>query len=186
MFNLISPIYVSKRGSHMVLRIVQRMNAKHPFLDGAYLWFSPRNFFFADTLPNVKLSLKWDRLPGIRRVAPSNRAIDPDSRTPPKKVHPNPVYLPSMKLIVRTLCPNMVHLSVSQPKPASPTPTPVPTPIPVPTPTPVDDGGEDHGNNAVASSSRVRIEDLRAPSVEEIIIGDDVEFDWEWWGSCGS
>ena len=152
-------------------QIVQQMNAKHPFLDEAYLWFSPRDFFFVGSLPESKLSLKWDRLPRIRRIAPTTRMIDPDSNTPPKKVPANPVNLPSMRTIVRALCPNMIPLRL-----APPTTTPV-----------VDRrDGDDNGDGAVASTSRVRVEELqRRPPTEEIDIGDG-EFDWGWWGSSKS
>ena len=148
------------------------MNAKHPFLDKAYLWFSPRNFFFTDTLPDTKLSLRWDRWSVIQRVVPRSRMIDPDSTTPPRRVPDNPLYLPSMRTIVRALCPGMVqHKSVS------------------PAPIPVDDREDDHSGTAVVNTStgRTEVEDLPgSPVMEEIVIGDDVEIDWDWWGSCGS
>ena len=145
------------------LRIMQQMNAKHPFLDKAYLWFSPRDFFFVGKLPDAKLSLRWDRSPRIRRVAPCNRIIDPDSSVLPKKVPVHPVYLPSMRTIVRTLCPNMHPLRQ----------------VPPVTPAPVSDTV-----TAVASTSGVQIQDLRGPfPMEEIVLGDDVEIDWDWWGS---
>ena len=149
------------------------MNAKHPFLDKAYLWFHPRDFFFMGKLPDSKLSLRWEQLPRIRKIAPTSRIIDPDSRTPPKRVPANPVYLPSMRTIVRTLCPTMVQF---KPEPYS-TPT-----IPV-----VDRGDGYRGDAAVATTSGVQLGDLqRQFAMEEIVIGDDVEIDWDWWGSRGS
>ena len=148
---------------------MQEMKAKHPFLDAAYLWFSPRNFFFVGSIPDSKLSLRWDRLPRIRRIAPSTRVIDPDCSIPPKKVHVNPVHLPGMRTIVRTLCPNMLHL-----KPAVPV-----APVPV-----ANRGGGSYGGNEGASTSRVRVEDLRGPlPTEEIVTEDGDKFDWDWWGS---
>jgi len=151
------------------------MNAKHPFLDKAYLWFSPKNFFFMGKLPDAKLSLRWERLQRIRRVAPTSRIIDPDSDTPPKKVPVNPVYLPSMRTIVRTMCPNLSQSLKT---------------VPPPTPTkPVVGRGEGHGcgGSVVASTSRVRVDHLRGPlRVEEVVVGDDVEIDWDWWGSSRS
>jgi hypothetical protein len=40
----------------------------------------------------------------------------------------------------------------------------------------------------VATTSRVQVEapQKRLPIAEEIGVGDDVEFDWEWWGSSKS
>ena len=147
------------------------MDAKHPFLDGAYLWFSPRDFFFTDKLPNKKLSLQWDRLSRIRKLAPTRRIIDPDASTPPKKIPANPIDLPSMQTIVRTLCPNMV-----KPKPKSPT-----------LPPSVDDLGDDRDETGVASTSGVQAGGSCGPYVmEEIVIGDDVEINWDWWGSSES
>jgi len=146
------------------------MNAKHPFLDNAYLWFSPRDFFFVGKLPDSKLSLRWDRLPRIRRIAPTTRMIDPDSNTPPKKVPVNPVILPSMRTIVRTLCPNMVQF-----RPAPPTTTPV-----------ADRRDGHDGGTPVPSTSKVRVEDRRKRLPTEEIDTGDAEFDWDWWGSSRS
>jgi len=151
-------------------KIMQQMSAKHPFLDEAYLWLSPRDYFFVGEPPNSKLTLQWDRLPRIRRIAPTTRIIDPDSNVSLKKVPIKPVNLPSMRTIVSTLYPGVLQL---WPKP--------PTPVPVA----VRGGGD--GNGAVASSSSVRVEDVRRqPPMEKINIGDEEEFDWEWWGSSKS
>ena len=147
-------------------RITQRMNAQHPFLEKAYLWFSPRDFFFVDKIPNTKLSLRWERSYRIRKVAPASRIIDPDSCDPPRKVPTHPVYLPSVKTVVRTLCPNVSRVSnpVSPPAPKYPL--------------------DRDGDGAVASTSGIRAEDLQGSfPMEEIALGDDVKIDWDWWGS---
>lgn len=151
------------------------MNAKHPFLDKAYLWFSPRDYFFTGKLPDGKFSLQWDRSQRIVKTAPKKRIIDPDSDTPPKKVHDDPVYLPSMRTIVRVLCPHMLW-SPEVVSPLMPTKS-------------VIERGEGHGGGGgmVASTSEVRVEDPRGPfHVEEVAVGDDVEIDWDWWGSSRS
>jgi hypothetical protein len=151
---------------------MQQMNATHPFLDKAYLWFSPRDFFFMGKIPDKRLWLRWERSSRIRKVAPISRIIDPDSPVPPKKVPINPLYLPSVRTIVRTLCPGMSQL-----------PGPVPPPAPARPVQPDREEGNSNGGNAVASSTsnRVQVEEF-----EEIIIGDDVEIDWDWWGSSTS
>jgi len=156
-------------------KIIQQMNAAHPFLDKAYLWFSPKAYFFMDKMPDTRLSLRWERSSRIRRAAPISRIIDPDSSVPPKKVPINPLYLPSMRTIVRTLCPNKLQ-------PVGPVPPPAPT---GPVKLDREEGGSDASDHGVvASTSGVRVEDLREPfPVEEIILGDDVEIDWDWWGS---
>lgn len=151
-------------------RITQRMNAQHPFLEKAYLWFSPRDFFFVDKIPNAKLSLRWERSYRIRKVAPISRIIDPDSNDPPKKVPASPVYLPSVRTVVRTLCPNMSRVSNTVPSPAPKHP--------------VDRVEGRDGGGTVANTSRVRAEDLEGSfPMEEIALGDDVKVDWDWWGS---
>lgn len=154
---------------------MQQMNAAHPFLDKAYLWFSPRDFFFMDKIPDTRLSLRWERSSRIRRVAPTNRIIDPDSPVPPKKVPVNPLYLPSVKTIVRTLCPNVSQLA-----------GPVAPPAPV-QPDREEERRNGGGGDVGASTSRAQVEDLRGPfPMEEIVLGDDVEVDWDWWGSSMS
>jgi len=155
---------------------MQQMNATHPFLDKAYLWFSPRDFFFMDKIPDARLSLRWERSSRIRRVAPISRIIDPDSSVPPKRTPINPLYLPSVKTIVRTLCPNISQLA-GQVLPPAPT-------------APVQPDREEerrNGGNAGASTSRAQVENLRGPfPMEEIVLGDGVEIDWDWWGSSMS
>lgn len=160
-------------------RLIQQMNARHPFLDKAFLWFSPKDFFFLDKIPDAKLSLRWDRLPRIRRVAPIGRIIDPDSCVPPKKVPVNPVYLPSMRTIVRTLCPNMSQLVVPVPVPSLPSPSPPP---PAPT-RPVADRGKGRGDDVGVVATNTSRVFLGPFPMEEIDIGDDVEIDWDWWES---
>lgn len=154
-------------------RFTQRMNAQHPFLDKAYLWLSPGDFFFVDKIPNTKLSLRWERSYRIRKVAPISRIIDPDSRDPPKKVPTHPVYLPGVRTIVRTLCPGMSTVSnpVSPPAPKRPV---------------NHEEGRD-GDSTMATTSRARVGDPEGSfPVEEIVLGDDVKIDWDWWGSGGS
>ena len=177
------PESLDPRYSILLTKRIQQMNAKHPFLDKAYLWFSPRDFFFVGELPDAKLSLRWEKSSRIRRVAPTTRIIDPDSCVPPKKVPVNPVYLPSMRTIVRTLCPKMRQLFTN---PVSPSPPPPPPP-PAPT-IPVADDVEGYGGDTVvASTSRVRVEDFRGPfPMEDIVIGDDTKIDWDWWGNSRS
>jgi len=156
---------------------IQQMNATHPFLDKAYLWFSPKTYFFMDKIPDTRLSLRWERSSRIRRIAPISRIIDPDSSVPPKKVPISPLYLPSMRTIVRTLCPNKLQLTG---------PVPPPAPVgPVLQPDHEEGGdGDGDGGDVVASTSGVRVEDLREQfPMEEIALGDDVEIDWDWWGS---
>lgn len=160
-------------------KIIQQMNATHPFLDKAYLWFSPGTFFFADKLPDTRLSLRWERSSRIRRIAPISRIIDPDSSVPPKKVPVSPLYLPSMRTIVRALCPNKLQLAGPVPPPPAPSVGPV-----LQFDHEEAGGGDD---DVVASTSGVRVEDLREKfPMEEIILGDDVEIDWDWWGSSTS
>jgi len=89
----------------------QRMDAKHPFLDKAYLWFDPKDYFFLDELPDGRPKLRWERPQSIRRVAPVSRIIDPDCSSPLKKIPTNPVHLPSMRTIVRAMCPHMPQIT---------------------------------------------------------------------------
>jgi hypothetical protein len=149
------------------------MNAKHPFLDKAYLWFSPRNFFFRDETPYAELlSLQWDRLERIRRIAPTTRVIDPDGSPPPGRGSKNPVELPSVENIVRTLCPGMPTHGSAATHPTTP---------------PVTDRGGGYSDTEVTNTSRVQDKGLQGPfPMEDIDIGDDVEIDWDWWGSSRS
>jgi hypothetical protein len=152
---------------------MQQMNAKHPFLDKTYLWFSPRNFFFRDETPYAELlSLQWDRLERIRRIAPTTRVIDPDASPPPGKGSKNPVELPSVENIVRTLCPGMPTHGSAATHPTTP---------------PVTERGGGYSDIEVTNTSRVQDKGLQGPfPMEDIDIGDDIEIDWDWWGSSRS
>ena len=156
------------------------MNATHPFLDKAYLWFSPKDFFFVDKIPGTRPSLRWERSSRIRRVAPISRIIDPDSSVPPKKVPVKPLYLPSVRTIVRALCPSKLQL-------ARPVLPPAPT-RPAVRLDREEEGCSDNGDNIpVTSTSRIRAEDIQEPvPMEDIALGDDVWIDWDWWGSSTS
>ena len=158
-------------------KIIQQINATHPFLDKAFLWFSPKTYFFMDKIPDTRLSLQWERSSRIRRIAPISRIIDPDSSVPPKKVPISPLYLPSMRTIVRALCPNKLQLT-----------RPVPSPAPVPGPVLQPDHEEGGDGDVVASTSGVRVENLQEQfPMEEITLGDDDKIDdWDWWGSSTS
>lgn len=145
------------------------MNAKHPFLDKAYLWFDPINYFFVDDKKfDKRPSFRWERSKRFRRVAPINNIVDPDLSTPPKK-NP-PVYLPSIRTIVGAMCPHMPQLA--------------PTPCSMPTATGVC-RGEGSRPGPVAGPSRVQAgAHPHGPlQTEEIVIGSDDDFDWDWWGS---
>ena len=130
-----------------------------------------------DKIPDTRLSLQWERSSRIRRIAPISRIIDPDSSVPPKKVPISPLYLPSMRTIVRALCPNKLQLT-----------RPVPSPAPVPGPVLQPDHEEGGDGDVVASTSGVRVENLQEQfPMEEITLGDDDKIDdWDWWGSSTS
>lgn len=156
------------------------MNAKHPFLDEAVLWFSPRDYFFKGRLPEEKPSLRWDRWARIRRVAPPTRIIDPESNFVPKKLPVNPVHLPSVRTIVRVLCPNMVLLRP---------PSTISNPASVVDRRDGDGDGDGDGDDAMARESEVKVEVeefVQPPIAGDTAIGDDVEIDWDWWGSSMS
>ena len=132
------------------------MDAKHPFLDKAYLWFDQRNYFF-QRLPEGEPAFRWDQLHRIRGVAPTNRIVDPpDCQTPPKMIPANPVFLPSVKGIVRAMCPDMPSV-----------PPRVST-----------EGTSESALGVKAPQGPFFAEDLD--------IGDDVKIDWDWWGSSAS
>lgn len=154
----------------------QRMDSMHPFLGGAYLWFDPIDYFFPyDERANKRLSLRWDKLRRIRRIAPTNRIVDPEpcGRTPPpKKVTKNPVHLPDMRTIVRALCPNMPQFV-----PASRS-TPAASRV---------DREEGHGDEVMEDMGGVQAGGLQGPFLnEDDGIGSDAEIDWDWWGNSGS
>lgn len=148
------------------------MVAKHPFLDKAYLWFDPIDFFLlgGEGRSYERFSLRWERLHRIRRIAPTSRIVDPDCEVPLGKVFPNPVYLPTMRTIVEAMCPYMPQF--------------IPTPRNVPTASSVD-RGEGSDRAVVAGTSRIQVRGLHEPLPHEgIAIGSDVEIEWDWWGSC--
>lgn len=155
------------------LRRQQQMNAKHPFLDKAYLWFDPIDHFFPhDKQSDSRLSLRWERLPKIRKVAPPTRIVGPDCDTRPKKALLNPVRLPDMRTIIGAMCRNMPRLAPAQ-RSAQIT---------------YDvDRGEGSSRAVASGPSRVQTGGLRGPfQSEDVGIGSDVEIDWDWWGSSRS
>ena len=152
---------------------LQQMDAKHPFLDKAYLWFDPIDYFFTDPKRSGgRVSLRWERSQRIRRVAPASRIVGPGCDTPPKKGPLQSVRLPTMRTIVGEMCPHM--------------PQPVPKPRSVPMTPDVDrQRGSRHSLNI--ATSRVHVVDPCGPFPnEDIAIGSDVEIDWDWWGSSRS
>ena len=155
-------------------RCQQQMNAKHPFLDKAYLWFDPIDHFFPKGgRSDKRLSLRWERLRTIRRIAPINRIVDPDCALPPRKAKLTPVRLPNMRTIVGAICPNMPGLA-SAPLRSMPTTSGVDR---------RHEGHRGHGPVAGTSGAQAGGSHGPPPPNEELGIGSDAEFDWDWWGS---
>lgn len=142
----------------------QQMNAKHPFLEKAFLWFAPKDYFSADEPSEARPSLQWEQIQKIRRMAPMTRIIDLDSKAPPKRPTTNPVHLPSVRMIVHAMCSVLPPLVPTAQRRAS----------------------EEVGDVVMGESSGGgRGENIRSAGpfpMEDFEIGDDVEIDWSDWG----